>query len=100
MTKIYLKKGRDESVRRFHPWVFSGAVAQTVGMLAFGAFAEGFAYVPEFVVVGVRGIASLVAAVEHLVAHPQRVAYAQHMYSAPHQLLADPVHGGVARCAH
>ena len=31
MKKIYLKKGRDESVRRFHPWVFSGAVAQTVG---------------------------------------------------------------------
>ena len=31
MKKIYLKKGRDESVRRFHPGVFSGAVAQTVG---------------------------------------------------------------------
>ena len=31
MKIIYLKKGRDESVRRFHPWVFSGAVAQTVG---------------------------------------------------------------------
>ena len=27
MTKIYLKKGREESVLRFHPWVFSGAVA-------------------------------------------------------------------------
>ncbi|MCI1779755.1 MAG: class I SAM-dependent rRNA methyltransferase [Bacteroidales bacterium] len=26
MTKIYLKKGRDEALRRFHPWVFSGAV--------------------------------------------------------------------------
>lgn len=31
MTKIYLKKGRDESVRRFHPWIFSGAVAQVAG---------------------------------------------------------------------
>jgi len=36
MKKIYLKKGRDESVRRFHPWVFSGAVAQTVGNPAEG----------------------------------------------------------------
>jgi len=27
MIKVYLKKGRDESVRRFHPWIFSGAVA-------------------------------------------------------------------------
>ena len=31
MTKIYLKKGRDESILRFHPWVFSGAIAQIVG---------------------------------------------------------------------
>lgn len=25
-AKIYLKKGKEESLRRFHPWVFSGAV--------------------------------------------------------------------------
>ena len=31
MTRIILKKGRDESLRRFHPWVFSGAVSQIVG---------------------------------------------------------------------
>ena len=27
IKEIKLKKGRDESVRRFHPWIFSGAVA-------------------------------------------------------------------------
>ena len=26
MKQIYLKKGKDESLRRFHPWVFSGAI--------------------------------------------------------------------------
>lgn len=31
MTKIILKKGREESLRRFHPWVFSGAVAEIQG---------------------------------------------------------------------
>ncbi len=31
MTKIILKRGREESLLRFHPWVFSGAVAQIVG---------------------------------------------------------------------
>ena len=31
MDKIILKPGREESLLRFHPWVFSGAVAQTVG---------------------------------------------------------------------
>ncbi len=25
---VYLKKGKEESIRRFHPWVFSGAVAR------------------------------------------------------------------------
>lgn len=29
MNRLILKKGRDESLRRFHPWVFSGAV-QTI----------------------------------------------------------------------
>ncbi len=31
MIKVILKKGRDESLRRFHPWVFSGAIAQIQG---------------------------------------------------------------------
>ena len=31
MTKLILKRGRDESIRRFHPWVFSGAIAQIQG---------------------------------------------------------------------
>jgi 23S rRNA (cytosine1962-C5)-methyltransferase len=28
MKKIQLKRGKDESLRRFHPWVFSGAIAR------------------------------------------------------------------------
>lgn len=31
MTKVILKRGREESLRRFHPWVFSGAIAQITG---------------------------------------------------------------------
>lgn len=31
MAKVILKKGREESLRRFHPWVFSGAIAQVTG---------------------------------------------------------------------
>lgn len=26
MTNIFLKRGKDESLRRFHPWIFSGAI--------------------------------------------------------------------------
>ena len=28
MVKIYLKPGKEEPVRRFHHWVFSGAIAR------------------------------------------------------------------------
>lgn len=31
MVKVFLRKGRDESVRRFHPWVFSGSIANVQG---------------------------------------------------------------------
>ncbi len=30
MTTIYLKPHKEESLRRFHPWVFSGAIAKVV----------------------------------------------------------------------
>ncbi len=30
MTTIYLKPHKEESVKRFHPWVFSGAIARVV----------------------------------------------------------------------
>ena len=31
MNKIYLKRGKEESLKRFHPWVFSGAIAKVEG---------------------------------------------------------------------
>ena len=36
MTKVYLKKGREASLLRFHPWVFSGAVGRVDGNPAEG----------------------------------------------------------------
>lgn len=31
MTRLYLKKGREEALQRFHPWVFSGALGGIEG---------------------------------------------------------------------
>lgn len=31
MYKVYLKPGKEESLKRFHPWVFSGAIARLDG---------------------------------------------------------------------
>ncbi len=36
MIKIILKRGREESLKRFHPWVFSGAIAEIQGNPAEG----------------------------------------------------------------
>ena len=36
MTSVILKKGREESLLRFHPWVFSGAVADIRGNVSEG----------------------------------------------------------------
>ena len=36
MIKIILRKGREDSLRRFHPWVFSGAIAEIQGNPAEG----------------------------------------------------------------
>jgi 23S rRNA (cytosine1962-C5)-methyltransferase len=34
--QVFLKKGRDTSLQRFHPWVFSGAIARMEGDVADG----------------------------------------------------------------
>ena len=40
---IYLKKGRESSIQRFHPWIFSGAIAQKRGAPAEGAVVDVYA---------------------------------------------------------
>ena len=29
--RVYLKSGKEESLKRFHPWIFSGAIARVEG---------------------------------------------------------------------
>ncbi len=52
MTKIFLKRGREESVLRFHPWVFSGAIAQIAGNPAEGDVVGVFASDGSFLAYG------------------------------------------------
>ena len=59
MTRILLKKGRDESLRRFHPWVFSGAIAQIVGQPAEGDIVGVFSAGREFLAYGHYQIGSI-----------------------------------------
>ena len=40
MTKIFLKRGKEESLGRRHPWVFSGAIERMEGEPAY-VFSSG-----------------------------------------------------------
>ena len=59
MTKIILKKGREDSLLRFHPWVFSGAIAQIVGEPAEGDSVGVFSQGGDFLAYGHYQIGSI-----------------------------------------
>lgn len=59
MTKIILKKGREDSLLRFHPWVFSGAIAQIVGEPAEGDIVGVFSQSGEFLAYGHYQVGSI-----------------------------------------
>lgn len=52
MIRVVLKKGREESLRRFHPWIFSGAVASVEGEPYEGEAVEVVASDGAFLAVG------------------------------------------------
>ena len=58
--KLYLKPKKEESLLRFHPWVFSGAVASTVGKPAEGDIVEVFSAGNDFLGIGHYQIGSIV----------------------------------------
>jgi 23S rRNA (cytosine1962-C5)-methyltransferase len=52
MVKVFLKPGKETPVLRFHPWVFSGAIARVEGEPADGDVAEVFSKRGELLGVG------------------------------------------------
>ena len=59
MIKIILKRGREESLRRFHPWVFSGAIAEVQGEPSEGDMVGVYASDGEFLAYGHYQIGSI-----------------------------------------
>jgi len=51
-ASIILSKGRDEAVRRFHPWIFSGAIEKTVGNPSEGDIVECFGASGKYLATG------------------------------------------------
>lgn len=58
-TKVVLKSGKDQSVKRFHPWVFSGAIKKTYGPLNEGDLVEVYSNKDEFLGLGHYQIGSI-----------------------------------------
>ena len=52
MDKIYLKPKREESVLRFHPWIFSGAIRKVEGSPDEGDIVEVFSHDNNFLAIG------------------------------------------------
>lgn len=61
--KLYLKRGKEESLRRFHPWVFSGAVASVDDGVSEGDIVDVYTSSGEFIAVGMYQIGSIVVRV-------------------------------------
>lgn len=70
-TKIILKPRKEESLLRFHPWVFSGAVQKIEGKVAEGDLVEVYDSTGNFVAAGHYQIGSI--AVRVITFHPEPV---------------------------
>ncbi len=51
-VKIILKSGKDQSLRRYHPWVFSGAIKKILGHPAEGVVVKVYSNKDEFLGTG------------------------------------------------
>lgn len=59
MKNLYLNKGKDESLRRYHPWVFSGAVNHIDGKLQEGDLVRVLTHDGSFIAIGHWQIGSI-----------------------------------------
>lgn len=59
VARIYLKKGRDESVKRFHPWIFSGAIDSVEGEIVDGDQVEVYDSIGNYLASGYASAGSI-----------------------------------------
>lgn len=57
--KVYLKPGKEESLKRFHPWVFSGAIVRVEGEPEEGEIVDVYTSKKEFIACGHFQIGSI-----------------------------------------
>ena len=58
-ARLILRRGKEESLRRFHPWIFSGAIYRMEGSPAEGDLVDLFTSQGEFIARGHYQIGSI-----------------------------------------
>jgi 23S rRNA (cytosine1962-C5)-methyltransferase len=59
IAKIFLKPGKEQSLKRFHPWVFSGAIGKSEGNPEEGDVVNVYSADGEFLAMGHCQIGSI-----------------------------------------
>ena len=75
MTQLYLKRGKDESLRRFHPWIFSGAVHHLDGQPQEGDLVRVFTADGDFIALGHWQVGSIAVRVLSFIDEPIDTAF-------------------------
>ncbi len=83
---VYLKPGKEESLRRFHPWIFSGAIQSVDGKPEEGEVVKVFTAAREFIAVGHYQIGSIAVRVLSFVDEPIDTAFWWRKISIAYQL--------------
>lgn len=56
---VYLKKGKEESLKRFHPWIFSGAIHHLDEEISEGEIVRVVTFMGDFIAIGHYQIGSI-----------------------------------------
>ena len=83
---VYLKPGKEESLRRFHPWIFSGAIQSIDGKPEEGEVVKVFTAAREFIAVGHYQIGSIAVRVLSFVDEPIDTAFWRRKIAIAYQL--------------
>ena len=59
LVSIILKPGKDQSIKRFHPWIFSGAILKIQGEVAEGDVVAVYTHQRDFLCIGHYQIGSI-----------------------------------------
>lgn len=87
--KIFLKKGKESSLQRFHPWVFSGAVARADKGIQEGEIVEVYTATNQFIAVGHFQIGSIAVRVLSFNQQPINHAFWTKRLTAAYQMRKD-----------